>query len=149
MEVILLEKIRNLGKIGDQVSVKRGYCRNYLVPKGKAILATKDNIIKLENLRAELEAKAQADLEIAEKRAAELSKLVINIPAKISEEGKLFGSVNIRDIVTAIAKAGAEVNKSELSLPQGPLRQIGEYDINVHLHTDVNTVVKVKVVPAE
>jgi large subunit ribosomal protein L9 len=149
MEVILLEKIRNLGGIGDTAKVKRGYWRNYLFPQGKAIMATKENIAKLETMRSELEAKAQATVDKASQRAKQIENLLLTIPAKVSEEGKLFGSVNIREIVLAASAAGVELHKNEVSMPQGPIHQIGEYDIHIHLHSDVNTLIKVKVVPAE
>jgi large subunit ribosomal protein L9 len=149
MEIILLEKIRNLGGIGDKVKVKAGYWRNYLLPKGKAIMATAKNLVKLESMKAELETKAQDAFTSAQGRATKMAQLMLEIPAKVSEEGKLFGSVNIREIVLAAEKAGIELHKNEVSMPQGPIRQIGEYDIHVHLHTDVNTVIKVKVIPTE
>lgn len=149
MEIILLENVRNLGAIGSTVKVKPGYWHNYLHPQGKAIRATKENLTKFEGMRAALEAKAQNNLVLAQERAAKISTLALVIPAKVSDEGKLFGSVNLREIVLAAKQAGVEINKSELSLPQGPIRHIGEYDVNIHLHTDVNTAIKVKVVPAE
>lgn len=149
MEVILLEKIRNLGGIGDTAKVKRGYWRNYLLPQGKAITANKENIAKLDSMRANLEAKAQETVNKAQQRAKQIENLLLTIPAKVSDEGKLFGSVNIREIVLAASTAGIELNKSEVSMPQGPIHQIGEYDIHIHLHSDVNTAIKIKVVPAE
>jgi len=149
MEIILLEKITNLGNIGDKVKVKSGYWRNYLLPKGKAIMATVANLAKLEGMRATLEAKAHNILEQSRARAAKIAQLELVIPAKASEEGKLFGSVNIREIALAANQAGVELHRSEVSLPQGPIRQIGEYDVNVHLHADVNTAIKIKVVSAE
>lgn len=149
MEIILLEKVKNLGGIGDKVKVKAGYWRNYLLPKGKAIMANVKNLAKLESMRAGLEAKAQKDLLQAQERAAKITALALVVPAKASEEGKLFGSVNVREIVLAAKQAGVELSKSEVSLPQGAIRQVGEYDVNVHLHTDVNAAIKIKVVPAE
>lgn len=149
MEVILLEKIRNLGGIGDTAKVKRGYWRNYLLPQGKAIIANKENIAKLDSMRASLEAKAQETVDKAQQRAKQIENLLLTIPAKVSDEGKLFGSVNIREIVLAASAAGIELNKSEVSMPQGPIHQIGEYDVHIHLHSDVNTAIKIKVVPAE
>lgn len=148
MEVILLEKIRNLGKIGDVVKVKKGYSRNYLVPHGKAMLATKDNVAKINAARAELEAKANDLYTKAVARKEALEKLTITIPCKASEEGKLFGSVGTRDIASAITKAGVQVAKSEVNLPQGPLRLLGDYEINLQLHTDVTVASKVKLVVA-
>ena len=149
MEVILLEKIRNLGNIGDKTKVKRGYWRNYLLPQGKAIIANKENMAKLEQMRTELETKAQAMVDKARQRASQIENLLLTIPVKVNEEGKLFGSVNIREIVLAANTAGIELHKSEVSLPQGPIHQIGEYDAHIHLHSDVNTVIKIKIVPIE
>jgi large subunit ribosomal protein L9 len=147
MEVILLEKIRNLGSIGEVVKVKKGYSRNYLVPEGKAMLATKTNIAKITEARAQLEAQAQEVLDKALARKEALEKITVTLPAKASEDGKLFGSIGTRDIATAITQSGIEVAKSEVNLPQGPLRQIGDYEINVQLHTDVTVAVKIKLVP--
>jgi large subunit ribosomal protein L9 len=148
MNIILLEKIRNLGNIGDQVKVKRGYWRNYLLPQSKAIMATQENLSKLTKMRAELEIKANSILQAAKDRATKLTNLILTIPVKTSEEGKLFGSVNIREIVHAAENQGVELSKKEISLPQGPIHQIGDYDVHVHLHSDVNTSIKVKVIPA-
>lgn len=148
MEIILLEKIRNVGVLGDKVKVKSGYARNYLVPEGKAVYATEENTKKFEARRAELQKAASVGLEAAQKREAALTALgVINIPAKAGEEGKLFGSIGTRDIAAAITKIGVEVAKSEIHLPMGTLRQIGEYEIEIELHSDVVTVVKVNIVP--
>jgi len=147
MEVILKEKIRNLGGIGDKVRVRAGYARNFLFPKEKAILATAENMAKLAAARADLEKIAAESLHQAEERARVLDQLVVIIPAKVSEEGKLFGSVAIREIMLALKKLGHEVSKSEIALPQGAIHQIGEYDINLLLHTDVTVTIKVKIVP--
>ena len=147
MEVILLDKIAHLGGLGDKVSVKSGFARNYLFPQGKAVMATKDNLAAFEARRAELEAKLAAVLAAAEARAAQLSALTdVTIATKAGDEGKLFGSVGTRDIADAITAAGVPVAKSEVRMPNGVLRSVGEYDIVVHLHTDVNTTVKVAVV---
>ena len=146
MEVILKEKIRNLGGIGDKVRVKSGYARNFLFPQEKAILATAENVAKLEAARADLEKTAAEGLHKATERAKALDKLEVVIPAKVSEEGKLFGSIAIREIVIALKKMGFEVTKSEVSLPQGAIHQIGEYDITLLLHTDVTATIKVKIV---
>jgi large subunit ribosomal protein L9 len=146
MEVILLEKIRNLGGIGDKVRVKAGYARNFLFPQNKAIFASTENLAKLESMRAELEKAAHEALAKAEERARALNNLELEVPVKASEEGKLFGSVGIREIVLAIKKRGIEVSKSEVSLPQGAIHQIGEYDIVLQLHTDVTATIKIKVV---
>lgn len=148
MEVLLLETIRNLGALGDKVKVKSGYGRNFLIPKGKAVFATADNIKKFELRRAELE-KAEAEaLAISHAKHKALSALkAITITAKAGEEGKLFGSVGTRDIAEAITAAGVNVVKSEVLLPMGVLRQIGEYDIEIELHGDTNATIKVNIVP--
>jgi large subunit ribosomal protein L9 len=149
MEVILLEKIRNLGNIGDQVKVKNGYGRNYLIPQGKVITATKANIEKYSKLRAELEQKAAALLHDAEIRVKALENVKVTIPAKASEEGKLFGSIGVSTIANALQEIGYKVKKSEINLPQGPIRQVGEYDITLLLHTDLTTTIKVNVIAQE
>ena len=147
MQVILLDKVANLGSLGDQVNVKAGYARNFLVPQGKAVPATKKNVEFFEARRAELEAKLADVKAAAEARAAALSALTnVTIATKAGDEGKLFGSVGTRDIADAITAAGVPVAKSEVRMPNGVLRSVGEYDIVVHLHTDVNTTVKVAVV---
>lgn len=143
MEVILLEKIHNLGDLGDQVKVKSGYARNFLLPQSKAVTATENNVKKFEARRAELE-KAAADIRAkAQARAKSLESIVLAISAKAGDEGKLFGSIGTKDLVDAFAAAGAEVHKSEIHLPNGPMRQIGEYDVNIQLHSDVSFDVKV------
>ncbi len=147
MEVILLDKIAHLGGLGEKVTVKSGFARNYLFPQGKAVMATKDNLAAFEARRAELEAKLADVKAAAEARAAQLSALTnVTIATKAGDEGKLFGSVGTRDIADAITAAGVPVAKSEVRMPDGVLRSVGEYDIVVHLHTDVNTNVKVAVV---
>ena len=147
MEVILLDKIAHLGGLGEKVTVKSGFARNYLFPQGKAVMATKDNLAAFEARRAELEAKLADVKAAAEARAAQLSALTnVTIATKAGDEGKLFGSVGTRDIADAITPAGVAVAKSEVRMPDGVLRSVGEYDIVVHLHTDVNTTVKVTVV---
>ncbi len=138
MEIILLEKIDNIGSVGDQVTVKAGYARNYLIPKGKATLATSENIAKFESQRAELMAKAEDELVRAKGRAKLLEDKVIIINAKAGAEGKLFGSVGTLDVVKACDSLGAPVERSEVRLPDGPIRLIGEYKVELHLHTDVN-----------
>lgn len=148
MEIILLEKIRNLGALGEKVKVKPGYGRNFLVPKGKAVYATKENLAKFEARRAELEKIAAETLKAAQARQQALQVLhIITIPAKAGDEGKLFGSIGTRDIVAAITKAGVEVAKSEVHLPSGVFRMIGEYEIAVEIHSDVNVTVKINIVP--
>lgn len=143
MEVILLEKIANLGELGSIVNVRSGYGRNYLVPQGKAKMATKDNIAEFEQRRAELEQAAAETLSVAEARKAQLEEIVLTIPAKTGGEGKLFGSVSNIEIADAINAAGVEVERREIRMPDGPLRQIGEYEIGIHLHSDVDATVKV------
>ncbi len=147
MEVILLEKVGKLGTIGDKVSVKAGFGRNFLVPQGKAVLATKNNIAEFEARRAELEMAANDKRVAAEARAAKLAELNISITAKAGDEGKLFGSVGTRDIAEAISATGVEVNKAEVRLSSGALRETGEYEIDIHLHADVTQVVKLAIVP--
>ncbi len=145
MEVILLEKIRNLGDLGQQVSVKPGYGRNYLVPQGKAVSATKENKEAFEGRRAELEAAASDALSKAQARAAEFEGVVIEIARRASEEGKLFGSVAITDIIEAVTAAGKELDKVEVNLPEGAIKVIGEHDVDVSLHPEVSLVLKVSV----
>lgn len=148
MEVILLQKVENLGNLGDKVKVKPGYGRNYLIPSGKAASATAANLAKFEARRAELEKASQDALAAAEGRAAALRALgSVTIPSKAGEEGKLFGSVGTVDISQALAQAGVTVAKHEIRLPQGPLRQVGEYEVTLHLHTDVNLPIKILIVP--
>jgi len=148
MEVILLEQVENLGGIGDKVKVRPGYGRNYLIPQGKATLATAENIAKFEARRAELEARAAAELREAEERATRVTDLRLVIRAKAGSEGKLFGSIGTVDIADAAGALGVELARSEIRLPEGPIRVIGEHTIEVHLHTDVNVEVPV-VVEAE
>ena len=148
MEVILLEKIANLGNLGDKVNVKAGYGRNYLLPQGKATAATAENVAAFEARRAELEAAAAAKKASAESRAAQLAELEVTITAVAGDEGKLFGSIGTRDIADALTAYGVEVAKADLRLPNGTIRQVGEFDVAVHLHTDVETTVKVIVVAA-
>jgi large subunit ribosomal protein L9 len=138
MEIILLEKIDNVGGIGDKVSVKPGYARNYLIPQGKATLATAENIAKFEARRAEIEAKAYTELEAAQARAKRLEGQVVKVSANAGPEGKLFGSVGTPDVAEACEALGIEVERSEVRLPDGPLRAFGEHQIELHLHTDVN-----------
>ena len=149
MEVILLEKIANLGALGDRVTVKAGYGRNYLIPQAKAVAATADNIEAFESRRAELEKEAAQILSAAEARATAVAALELTISANAGEEGKLFGSVGARDIAQAAADAGVELDRSEIRLPNGPVREVGEYAIEVGLHPEVETSLKVIVVPEE
>ncbi len=150
MEVILLEKVENLGNLGDKVAVKPGYGRNYLIPSGKAAAATVRNLVKFEERRAELEKASAEALLAAQARAEALRSLaMITINSKAGEEGKLFGSVGTADISQGFTEAGVAVGKHELRLPNGPLRHLGEHEITVHLHTDVNVTVKIVVVAEE
>jgi large subunit ribosomal protein L9 len=146
MNVILLEKVGKLGTIGDQVSVKAGYGRNFLLPQGKAIAATAANIAEFEARRVELEAAAAEKKAAAEVRAAQLAELAITITATAGDEGKLFGSLGSRDLAAAITEAGVEVSKAEIKLPEGTLRELGEYEVDVQVHSDVTQAVKVSVV---
>jgi large subunit ribosomal protein L9 len=148
MEVILLEKIENLGNLGDRVNVKPGFGRNYLLPQGKAAPATAENIAEFEARRAELEKAAAEAVALAESRRDSLADMIVTISAKAGEEGKLFGSVGTSDIADAINAAGVEVERNEIRLPEGAFRQTGEYDVDLHLHTDVNVTVKL-VIEAE
>ena len=147
MELILLQKVTNLGNLGDKVNVKPGYGRNFLVPQGKAVPATAANLAEFEAKRADYEAKAKAALEGAEGRKAKLEGTVVTVYANASTEGKLYGSVGPREIADALTKLGTEVEKSEVVMGEGPLRHVGEYDVLVHLHADVETSVKVIVQP--
>lgn len=146
MEIILLEKVHKLGNIGDKVNVRAGYGRNFLIPEGKAVPATKENLVKFEERRAELEKVATENLGAAKQRAEVLSKLNVKIASKSGEEGKLYGSIGTKDIADAITKAGEKVLKSEVRLPNGPIRQTGEHDIDLQLHSDVMITIKVDVV---
>lgn len=148
VEVILLEKIRNLGSLGEKVKVKSGYGRNFLIPKGKAVYATDVNIKKFEARRAELEKTEAEALQAAEAKQAALAALkVVTLSAKAGEEGKLFGSVGTRDIAEAITNAGVAVAKSEVILPAGVLRNIGEYEIEIELHGDMSATITLNIIP--
>ncbi len=149
MDVILLEKIDRLGSLGDVVNVKPGYARNFLLPSGKAKVATPDNIKELEERRAELEAKAAEALAAAETRKEKLDGMEVSITSKAGTEGKLFGSVGTADIADAISAAGVEVEKKEVRMPTGAIRVAGEYDISLHLHTDVDATIKLTVIGEE
>lgn len=150
MEVILLDKVTGLGELGDKVSVKAGYGRNYLIPSGKAVPATKENLVEFEQRRAELEKQAAEKLATAESRKTAVENLgSVTISHKAGEEGKLFGSVGTTDIARACSDAGVEVEKSEIRLPEGPMRSTGEFDIVLHLHPDVNANLKVIIVAEE
>jgi large subunit ribosomal protein L9 len=146
MQLILLQNVTNLGKLGDKVNVKPGYGRNYLVPHGKAVPATAANLADFEAKRAEYEAKAKAQLEGAEGRKAALEGVEVTITANASTEGKLYGSVSPRDIADALTKHGHKIDKSEVVLGEGPLRRTGEHEVVVRLHADIEATVKVIVV---
>jgi len=147
MDVILLDKVDNLGDLGEKVSVKPGYGRNFLIPTGRAVAATAGNLKVFEARRAELQKQAQDKLTTAEARKAELEALgSVTVTHKAGDEGKLFGSVGTGDIAEACTAAGVELAKSEVRLPEGPLRVAGEYEVTLHLHTDVNATLKVVIV---
>ena len=148
MQLILLQKVKNLGNLGDKVTVKPGYGRNYLVPQGKAAPATAGNLENFETRRAEYEAKANQQLGAAEARKARFDAAeAVTIKANSSTEGKLFGSVGPRDIAEAFTAAGLALDKNEVIQGEGPIRHIGEFEVRVHLHSDIESMVKVIVVP--
>jgi large subunit ribosomal protein L9 len=150
MQVILLDKIGNLGSLGDQVNVKSGYARNFLIPQGKVVMATKANVEMFETRRAELEAKVAEQLAASEARAEKLAALeAVVIASKAGDEGKLFGSIGTRDIADAITAAGEAVVKSEVRLPEGALRNTGEYEVSIQLNSDVFAKVNLTIVAAE
>lgn len=146
MDVILLEKVDNLGNIGDRVKVRSGYGRNFLLPRGKATLATPANVAVFEARRAEFEKKEADELAAARQRAASAAKLSIRLAAKAGTEGKLFGSLGTADIAEACTAAGVAVKRSEIRLPEGPIRTLGEHSIELHLHSDVNATIQITVV---
>ncbi len=147
MQLILLQKVTNLGGLGDKVDVKPGYGRNYLIPTGRAVPANAANVAAFEAKRAEYEAKANATLAAAELRKASLEGASVTIHANASTEGKLFGSVGTRDVAEAFTKAGHKLEKAEVIMGEGAIRRIGEFDVVVHLHADVEIKVKVIVAP--
>jgi large subunit ribosomal protein L9 len=149
MEIILLQKVDNLGNLGDKVNVKSGYGRNFLIPSGRAVPATAENLKAFEERRAELEKEAAADLSQAEARKEKLDGLSLSIPCKTGEEGRLFGSVGTSDIAKAASEAGVELEKKEVLLPNGPFRVAGEYEVDLHLHADINATIKLAIVPEE
>jgi large subunit ribosomal protein L9 len=149
MDVILLTKVANLGNIGDRVKVKSGYGRNFLLPKGKATLATPENVKKFEARRAELEKIAREQLADAEKRAAAFKDFKLEITAKAGTEGKLFGSIGTADIAEATTKAGHKLARAEVRLPTGPLRTVGEHTVALHLHTDIDVQLPVVITAEE
>lgn len=150
MNIILLDKVANLGSLGDQVNVKSGFARNYLFPQGKAVPANKANVEMFEQRRAELEAKLAADLKAAQERAEKINALdAIVITSKAGDEGKLFGSIGTRDIADAITAAGVEVEKSEILMPHGTIREVGKFEIELQVHADVLAAITLQVEAGE
>ncbi len=149
MEIILLQNIENLGRPGDKVSVKSGYGRNFLVPTGRAVLATADNLAEFEKRRAELEKQEAEVIAVAEARKAKLEGLSITISSKAGDEGRLFGSVGTSDIAEAVTAAGVELEKREVRLPDGPFHVTGEFEVQLHLYTDVDAILKLAIVPEQ
>jgi large subunit ribosomal protein L9 len=149
MDVILLTKVANLGNIGDRVKVKSGYGRNFLLPKGKATLATPENVKRFEARRAELEKIAREQFQDAESRAAAFKEFKLQITAKAGTEGKLFGSIGTADIAEACTNAGHKLARSEVRLPTGPLRTVGDHMITLHLHTDIDVQLPVVITAEE
>ena len=146
MEIILLQKVANLGVIGDRVKVKSGYARNFLVPTGRATLATAANIAKFEAQRAVLEAKANEELTAAQERALKFENFKLELKAKAGTEGKLFGSIGTADIAEAAVRAGQSISRSEVRMPTGPIRTTGDHQVQLHLHTDVDVTLNVTIV---
>ncbi len=147
MQVILMEKIDNLGALGDIVDVKAGFARNFLVPQKKAKTATKENIAEFETMRAELEKAAATRTKAAEDRLVALKGMELEIEVRAGQEGKLFGSVSNHEIAEAITAKGVEIERREVRMPEGPIRHIGEFEVLIHLHSEVETMVKVNVIP--
>ncbi|MET0069039.1 MAG: 50S ribosomal protein L9 [Candidatus Thiodiazotropha sp.] len=147
MEIILLQKVDNLGDLGEKVNVKSGYGRNFLIPSGKAVPATEENVKVFEERRAELEKEAAEKLQAAEARKAQLDGMAVSITCKAGEEGRLFGSVGTADISKVVADNGVDLAKKEVMLPNGPFRVAGEYEVDLHLHADVNASIKLTIVP--
>ncbi len=149
MDIILLQKVANLGNIGDRVKVKSGFGRNYLLPHGKATLATPDNVKRFEARRAELEKAAHEHMSSAEQRAEALKEFKLVIPSKAGTEGKLFGSIGTADIAEAATKAGIKIERSEVRLPNGALRTVGDHSVVLHLHADIDVPLAVTIVAEE
>ena len=149
MEVILQEKVRNLGNLGDKVSVKPGYGRNYLIPQNKAVFASEKNIEIFEQRRAELEKKAQQSLAKAEQRAAKLNDTNVVITAQASDEGKLYGSVGVSEIKHALEKRDIEIHKREIDVPEGTIHAVGNHEVEIHVHSDVIAILRVEVAAAD
>jgi large subunit ribosomal protein L9 len=149
MEIILLQKVANLGNIGDRVKVKSGFGRNYLLPQGKATVATPGNVARFETRRAELEKAAHEQMSSAEQRAEQLKEFKLVIPSKAGTEGKLFGSIGTADIAEAATRAGIKIERSEVRLPNGALRTIGDHSVVLHLHADIDVPLAVTIVAEE
>lgn len=149
MQVILLEKVRNLGNLGDKVNVKPGYSRNFLIPQNKAVYATEKNIELFNTKRAELEKKAQVDLSKAEQRAAKMNDITVTIAAQASDEGKLYGSVGPNEVKEALLSQSIEVSKREIVMPEGPLHSVGQFIIEIHVHSDVIANLQLEIVAAK
>jgi large subunit ribosomal protein L9 len=149
MEVILLQKVANLGNIGDRVKVKSGFGRNFLLPQGKATLATAANVARFEERRHELEKLAREQLSSAEERSVALKDYRLTVTAKAGTEGKLFGSIGTPDVAEALTRAGFKVSRSEVRLPSGPLRMVGEHTVSLHLHADVDVPIVVTILAEE
>ncbi len=149
MQVILLEKIKNLGNLGDVVDVKSGYGRNYLIPESKAVFASDENRRVFEERRAEFEKKAKQDVARAEQRAAQLNDITLTIEVQATDEGKLYGSIGPHEVSDALTARSIEVSKREIAMPEGPLQMIGEYVVDLHLHTDVIANLQISLVPAK
>lgn len=149
MEVILLEKVRNLGNLGDRVHVKSGYGRNFLIPLSKAVFATESNVEAFNKRRAELEKKAQQSLASAEQRAAKLNDVTIVIAAQASDEGKLYGSIGVHEIKEALKEKSFDISKREISMPDGAFHAIGEYIVEIQLHSDVVANLQIQIIPAK
>ena len=147
MQVILLEKVENLGSLGEKVNVRNGYGRNFLIPEGKAVPATESNVAKFEARRAELEKSAAEVLAGAQARAAQIAGVHVSIARKVGDENKLFGSVGTVDIADAFTQAGVAVERHEVRMPAGPLRVAGDFEVDLHLHADVNIKVKISIIP--
>jgi large subunit ribosomal protein L9 len=146
VEIILLQKVEGLGNLGDRVRVKPGYGRNFLIPTGKATEATPQNIARFEARRAELEEQLAKALAVAKARAQELTDVMVTLAVKAGNEGRLFGSVGAADIAEAVSAVGIELKKNEVRLPRGAIRQLGDYEVEVRLHSDVSTKIRVNVI---
>ncbi|MBI3776385.1 MAG: 50S ribosomal protein L9 [Gammaproteobacteria bacterium] len=147
MQVILLEKVENLGSLGEKVNVRNGYGRNFLIPEGKAVPATESNVAKFEARRAELEKSAAEVLAQAQARATQIAAVHVSIARKVGDENKLFGSVGTVDIADAFTQAGVAVERHEVRMPTGPIRVAGDFEVDLHLHADVNIKAKISIIP--